>query len=951
MLSNGFYHLYWQLVQLSLPSHPKLTLTLAKLVNDARGLRVAQRRLVVVRQAKDLGPRDLERALRRPERVSRHDHDGDFEAVPVLLDADGLAGGGVEEEDEVGDSSKDLFFILAKCQSTETPRFSFIKGTTTSRSPSPTLSVSVSISLSLSLSTVTLPRLCAVVVRVLSTPRILPWNSTLALPGPPAASMMSPVTLATVPRCCASATTRPRRQASEYVLGMPTSRMSFPGIGRPEAPAAEPMATQASRMAMPADVSSVWVAGMTTLWPVPLQRVTGSSSLMDLAWMYCETISNWGRDVVVPRAAPDQRGNAVGASDLRGDQLLEPGPHLLLHLLHGVPHAVAPGALDAHRRRADAGDGRHHLVVLEVLDAHNPDRLPLGQELPQLQVRRVGRPAAAASEDVAADGQEPEIRVGERPQAVGLDLGLVAPEVDRLVVVVVVLLLVRRGRLHHLGVDPLVVGGQGDLDLDGRLVLDVRDAGDLLVQDRHGGALVSALGHRVPDRLGLDLGDAALDVGAVDDGLGRAVDLGDGRADGVGDAGVLRHDDLADARELRRAEDGTAADEDDGARLGRQLGAVDDGLQHLPDPRLALVDDLGRQRHGGVADAGAGRSHGNVGRRRHVASEAEGLGDEVVANAVRSDSHGAVVAAAAARVQDRAASEADALDRGHLQVDLDAGQGRVALGEPRVAVAQEVAHVGGGAADVDDDAAGPVDGVPREEGGAPDGVGRAGGEDADGRLHGLGEGQQVAGVGGEIQRAAEADAAHGADEGPDGALGEVEDRGVEDGGVLAGEETGAGDVVREDDVDALAQLGAQDPFDLVLLAVVLVGAAADADDGDVPEALGLDLPRLVPDGVLVDGADEGAPPGMMAEWPLMMRFRAEGQSAKGGVPVEKLCEARRRTAIFSTRDVSLSMMALRKCVVPMASAVMSPGSTVDSSSRAFRVACTESVTLDVVDAL
>lgn len=176
----------------------------------------------------------------------------------------------------------------------KTPRFSFMNGMTTSLSPSPTLSVSVSISLSLSLSTVTLPRLCAVVVSVLSTPRILPWNSTFALPAPPAASMTSRATDPTVPACCASATARPSRQASEYVLGMPTSRMSLPVIGQPAAPAAEPIATQASRIAMPAEVSSVCVAGMTTLCPVPLQSVTGRSSLMDLAWMYCETISNWG---------------------------------------------------------------------------------------------------------------------------------------------------------------------------------------------------------------------------------------------------------------------------------------------------------------------------------------------------------------------------------------------------------------------------------------------------------------------------------------------------------------------------------------------------------------------------------------------------------------------------------------------------------------------------------
>lgn len=79
-----------------------------ELLNYTDGLHVLQRRDVVVFQPKDFRPRDLERPFRGPKRVSSHDHDGDLETVPVLLDADGFSGRRVQEEDEVWYGSENL---------------------------------------------------------------------------------------------------------------------------------------------------------------------------------------------------------------------------------------------------------------------------------------------------------------------------------------------------------------------------------------------------------------------------------------------------------------------------------------------------------------------------------------------------------------------------------------------------------------------------------------------------------------------------------------------------------------------------------------------------------------------------------------------------------------------------------------------------------------------------
>ena len=56
-------------------------------------------------------PCNLYASLRRPDRVWSHGHDHDLDTIPVLLDADGLAGGHIQQEDEVWHCRKNLWLV------------------------------------------------------------------------------------------------------------------------------------------------------------------------------------------------------------------------------------------------------------------------------------------------------------------------------------------------------------------------------------------------------------------------------------------------------------------------------------------------------------------------------------------------------------------------------------------------------------------------------------------------------------------------------------------------------------------------------------------------------------------------------------------------------------------------------------------------------------------------
>ena len=60
-----------------------------------------------------------------------------------------------------------------------------------------------------------------------------------------------------------------------------------------------PIAAQTFLISMAAAFSSFCGAGMMCVSPVPLHIVTGSISLMDSAWRYCEVISKAGQALPV----------------------------------------------------------------------------------------------------------------------------------------------------------------------------------------------------------------------------------------------------------------------------------------------------------------------------------------------------------------------------------------------------------------------------------------------------------------------------------------------------------------------------------------------------------------------------------------------------------------------------------------------------------------------------